>query len=417
MTTATLAATCLLLGLQQTPPAPPGAGARLRVFVDCQQTHCYEDYLRDEITFVEYMRDQKDADVHVLVTSVSTGAGGTEYTLAFIGLGPLAAERQTLVATTERSDTEDRRRRRLATTLTIGLLTYVAARGLPEGLAIDVEPGELETRAATLDRDPWRHWIFSIRGNAQYNAEESTRELNLGLSLSADHITPEWKITIGGSVDHDREEFDLDEDEPYLSVRRERQLDALVVRGFGEHWSLGARGEVGSSTFTNVAFGVSAAPAVEWNFFPYSTYTRRQLRVQYSIGPAYAEYHEETLFGKTEEIRWRQEASATYEQREPWGTLETRLEWSNYLPGASLHRLELDGEGSLRVTRGLSVSFEIGVSRIRDQVTLPKRDATDEEVLLRIRELQSNYEVRFEFGFTYQFGSKFTSIVNPRFGT
>jgi len=71
---------------------------------------------------------------------------------------------------------------------------------------------------------------------------------------------------------------------------------------------------------------VSAAPAVEWNFFPYSTYTRRQLRVQYSIGPAYAEYHEETLFGKTEETRWQQEASATYEQREPWGTLETRLE-------------------------------------------------------------------------------------------
>ena len=39
------------------------------------------------------------------------------------------------------------------------------------------------------------------------------------------------------------------------------------------------------------------------------------------------------------------------------------------------------------------------------------------EHLLRIRELQSDYELRFEFGVTYQFGSKFTSIVNPRFGT
>ena len=153
------------------------------------------------------------------------------------------------------------------------------------------------------------------------------------------------------------------------------------------------------------------------NFFPYSAYTRRQLRAQYAGGPIHARYLEETLFGRTEETRWQQAMSVTYEQRETWGTLETRLEWSNFFPGLSQHRLELDSEVSVRVTRGLSLSFEANVSRIRDQITLPRRDATAEEVLLRIRELRSDYSVRLEFGVTYQFGSKFTSIVNPRFGT
>jgi hypothetical protein len=229
-------------------------------------------------------------------------------------------------------------------------------------------------------------------------------------------LQPEWKITLGGSLDYDREEFDLDEEEAFRSVHRERELQALVVRGLGEHWSVGAKGELRSSTFDNEAFHVAVAPAVEWNFFPYSDYTRRQFRTQYAIGRTRSRYHEETLFGKTEEGRWLQEASATYEQREPWGSIGARLEWSNFLPGFSQHRLELDSDISVRVVRGLSLSFEAGASRIRDQIGLPKRDATAEEVLLRIRRLQSGYSVRFEFGVTYQFGSIFRSIVNPRFG-
>jgi hypothetical protein len=71
---------------------------------------------------------------------------------------------------------------------------------------------------------------------------------------------------------------------------------------------------------------------------------------------------------------------------------------------------------SLRILRGLSVNAEVGASRIRDQLSLPARGATPEEVLLRLRELSSGYEFQFAFGITYTFGSIFSSIVNPRFG-
>ena len=79
-------------GRPMTPPPP--AAALLRIFLDCNR--CDGEYMRQEITFVDYMRDRRDADVHVLVTTQETGGGGTEYTLKFIGLGSFAGVDQTL---------------------------------------------------------------------------------------------------------------------------------------------------------------------------------------------------------------------------------------------------------------------------------------------------------------------------------
>jgi hypothetical protein len=179
---------------------------------------------------------------------------------------------------------------------------------------------------------------------------------------------------------------------------------------------VGAMGDVESSTFENTELGVSASPAIEYNLFPYSDYTRRQFRILYALGPRYANYYEVTLFDETEEVLAQHELSATYDQRERWGTLEARVEWSQYLHDLDFSRLEVDGEVSLRILRGLSVNAEVSASRIRDQLSLPARGATPEEILLRLRELSSGYEFQLGFGITYTFGSIFSSVVNPRFG-
>ncbi len=84
--------------------------------------------------------------------------------------------------------------------------------------------------------------------------------------------------------------------------------------------------------------------------------------------------------------------SLTLEQRERWGSIEASLEWSQYLHDLSKSRLEASGELSLRLARGLSVAAELNASRIRDQLSIPARGATDEEVLLRLRRLESGYE-------------------------
>jgi hypothetical protein len=56
-----------------------------------------------------------------------------------------------------------------------------------------------------------------------------------------------------------------------------------------------------ASTFSNTKLSAMVAPAVEFNVFPCSAYTRRQLRILYAAGVERRTYHEETLFGKTEE--------------------------------------------------------------------------------------------------------------------
>ncbi len=155
---------------------------------------------------------------------------------------------------------------------------------------------------------------------------------------------------------------------------------------------------------------------MEFNFFPYSQYTRRQLRAQYGVGVSSFRYYEETLYGKQEETLPNHELSLTLEQRERWGSIEASIEWSQYLHDLSKSRLEAMGQISLRLARGLSVAAEMNASRIRDQLSIPARGATDEEVLLRLRRLESGYEYSLSFNLTYTFGSIFSSIVNPRFG-
>jgi hypothetical protein len=422
MLLATLALSGLLFALEQAGQQAAASSNRLRVFLDCpinenedDEEGCFEDYLREEVEIVDYVRDRTDADVHVLVTRALTSARGTEFTLSFLGQGARSTLSRTLTVTTEASDSEDDVRRRLASALTLGLLGFVAADALPEGLRITAEQAE-RAPAVVADVDPWNRWIISVNGFGEFEAEESTRESDWGLNVGADRITPDWKITIGGEFNQSSESFDLDADETLEAETRSRALNWLVVRAAGEHWSFGGRGQVRSSTFDNTELDVELAPAVEWNFFPYSMYTRRQLRVQYSAGAAFRQYYELTLFGETEETRGRQAISTTYEQREPWGTLQGRLEFSNYFPGLATNRLSIEGEVNLRIARGLSFTMDASASRIRDQLSLPRRDATPEEVLLRLRQLSSGFETRLELGITYQFGSRFARIVNPRFG-
>ena len=409
----------LMLGISwtaaaaQEPPAP--ATRQLRVFLDCG--NCHSDYLRSEITFVDYVRDRAEADVHLLITSTSTGSGGQEYTAEFIGLGRFDGQQRTFKAITTISDSDDIVRRQIANTVRLGLLAFIAHDGVPQELELRVNLGSEESRPAVTG-DRWNNWVFSVRGSASMDGEESSRQWEVGGSLSADRITPDWKITFGAEIDHEHERFNIDEEdeEPFEVERRERDFNWLIVNGLGEHWSAGATGYIESSTFENTSLAINASPAIEYNIFPYSEYTRRQLRLFYAVGPRMAQYYEETLFGKLEETHLQHELSATYDQREQWGTLEARVEWAQYLHDLELSRLEADGEVSWRLARGLSVTAELRASRIRDQLSLPRRGATPEEILLELRELQSGYEYEFSFGLTYTFGSIFSAVINPRFG-
>jgi hypothetical protein len=71
---------------------------------------------------------------------------------------------------------------------------------------------------------------------------------------------------------------------------------------------------------------------------------------------------------------------------------------------------------SIRLTRGLNLDVFGSYSRIHDQLNLPVGDASLDEILLRRRELATDYDYRLSIGLSYTFGSVFSNVVNPRFG-
>lgn len=416
--------------LAQTPPtvpAPPvtssptnGArsSGRVRVFLDCGRDQggsaCFEDYLREQITFVDFVRQPQDADVHMLSTGSETGGGGRERVLRFVGRGRFDGHSHDLKAVTRVSDTENTQREVVLRTVLVGLLDYVAHDGIPDGVSLRVSTDDDRDRGAP-DEDPWNLWVFSARGNASFEADERNRQREWELDFSADRVTEMWKATVGAELSHAVERFDLDED-PFEVTRREWEVQGLLIRSLGPHWSVGAEAGLESSTFGNTRRSGTVKAAVEYSVFPYEEYATRQLRADYSLGINSARYNEVTLFGKLKETLGQHELSASLDQRQPWGSLGATFELSQYLHDLSKYRLEGSGDINLRLTRGLSLNINGSASRVRDQLALPLRDATDEEVLLRIRELQSGYEVDFSIGVTYSFGSLFNNIVNPRFG-
>jgi hypothetical protein len=53
--------------------------------------------------------------------------------------------------------------------------------------------------------------------------------------------------------------------------------------------------------------------------------------------------------------------------------------------------------------------------KINDQIGLPKSGASEEEVLLQLRQLATSYSYYINFGISYRFGSRINNIVNTRF--
>jgi Protein of unknown function, DUF481 len=384
----------------------------LRVFLDCEP--CDEDYLRTEITFINYVRDRKEADLHVLVTTQPTGSGGTEYTLKFIGLERFAGVEQTLQYVAAQTNTEDETRRGFAQVFKLGLVRYVAETPLASKLNVTFAAPK-EASAAAAVRDPWNFWFFRVGLNGNFEGEESQSERSIEGSLSANRTTDNWKMIFGIEGDYSTQTFTLDDGEIFTSVARELDAEGLVVKSLTDHWSAGLTGAAGSSIFSNYDFRARLAPGMEYDVFPYSQSTTRMLTFLYTIGPEVADYEEETIYGKTSETLLSHQLEASLDLRQPWGSASSSVEFGQYLNDADKYRVSAFGALSIRLFKGFEVEVSGEASRRRDQLSLRRGDATNEEILVRQRELATGYQYEFNFGFSYSFGSIYNNVVNQRF--
>jgi hypothetical protein len=386
----------------------------LRVFLDCRDVSCDHDFFRTEIAFVQHVRDRRDADVYVLLTAQQTGDEGSEFTVKFIGQRAFAGAADQLRHVSGPSEPEDQVRQALVDVLKRGLVRYVNQTPLGKGIQITYEPPVRQAAPAEA-RDPWRHWTFSTTLNGFFEGEEGFSGTSINLSLSANHTTEQWKINTSVQTRYSENKFALEDERSVTDVQRNYALNGLLVKSLGPHWSAGARGTITSSSFLNQSLTFRLAPAIEYNFFPYSESTRWQFTLQYSVGVDAFDYSEETIFGKTAETLVDQRLLGSLRLIQPWGSVTTSLEASHYLQDMDKQRGILFSNIDLSLSKGLSLILFGTVQLVRDQIYLPRRGASEEEILLRQRQLGTSFVYSASIGFSYTFGSSSATVVNPRF--
>ncbi|MGB7296262.1 MAG: hypothetical protein WBC70_11790 [Candidatus Aminicenantales bacterium] len=400
-------------GIQVVPPGEMRSVAP-NIYLDCSRRDCDFDFIKTEITFVNYVRDRQSADIHIIVTRQTTGSGGGDYTISFIGLKMHEGKDATLHYFSRPTDTEDQVRKGLTNILKQGLIPYVYDTPLSEFISVSYAQN-LAFRPPS-SQDKWNYWVFSVglRGNGDF--EELSERYSYRINLSANRTTEATKFRLWASSNIDNRRYEVSEEETIISKTSRKYLSGSLIRSIDGHWSWGATASLYSSTYDNAELYASFGPAIEYNIFPYDQATRRELRIQYRIGYSQRDYYETTIFNKEEEGLFNQNLQVILELKEPWGSGGVELSGSTFLHDLSKNNLRAEAGIWVNLYKGLSFNVGGEYSRVRDQLSLPQEDVSKEEILLELKRLASSYNLRVEMGFNYRFGSIYSNIVNPRFG-
>jgi len=368
------------------------------------------NYVLTEIPFVNYVRDRTDAEIHILSTA-QYGEAGTEYLIEFIGRGKFQDIHFTLKFFSDRLFTEDEEREGYVRVLKKGLMPFLARTDLEEMLAVSFRE---KTRPAPI-KDPWDRWLFSLSVGGSSSGEKYYGSKSYRGGFSINRVTEDLKVSASVNTNVNKSRFTF-EDLEVITETKNWRAGSLVVKSLGDHWSVGGWVQAVSSTYSNEDHSFRIAPAVEYNLFPYSQATRKELRVLYRLNYSYFRYFEETIYDKLAEHLWSQSLNVSLEVRQPWGSASASVIGSHYFHDFSKNRVTLYGSLSFRVWKGFSFYVSGDYALVHDQLSIVKGDLTDEEIFLRLRELSTTYSYYISVGISYSFGSSLRGAVNPRFG-
>jgi len=370
------------------------------------------DYIRNEIPYVNYVRDIKDAGVYIISTQEHTGSGGIEYTYFFVGQNENEGMSDTLSFNAGPDETSDEIRQKSVSILKMGLTRYVAKTPLSEYLKITFT----EPLKSTVTTDKWDSWIFKSSIYGYLQGEKTYKSQYLSGSLSANRITENWKINMSSSYSQSDSKYIIDDTTTIIGTNKSKSFRTMIVKSLNDHWSAGGNLRLGSSTYSNEQLYMVIMPGIEYDLFPYSESTRRQLRILYSAGFIYEDYTDTTIYNKMKDVLWSHSLTAAYKVVQKWGSIDFGLGYSNYLHDWSKNNLSGSLALELRIAKGLSITLYGSASAIHDQLSLVKEDVPVEQILLQRKQLATQFQYFTSFGFTYTFGSIYNNVVNPRFG-
>jgi hypothetical protein len=378
------------------------------VYLDCY--FCDHDHIKRKVGYVNYVRDRKDADVHIMVARERAANRGVRYSFFMLGQNGYIHLQDTLRVNLGPDVSEEETRQRVVHAIKAGLVPYLIKTPMWKKLTI----GYTEPSETAEPTDRWNYWIFELSSDVRMQGEESTKSLDLGGEIEANKVTEAFKLEFEFDADYEKSIYEV-ESETITSIHRTYDFEGLAVKSISPHLSAGGFAEVYSSRYRNIKISYDAAPAIEYNIFPYSEATTRQLTFLYRPEYEYNRYQDTTIYNKLQENLFREILSIDYEIKKKWGSIDLALDLSHYFHDFSKNRVSFRTSFNVNIVKGLNVYFYGGASLIHDQLSLPKGEATREEVLTRQQQLATSYEYYTSFGISYTFGSMYNNIVNPRF--
>ena len=265
----------------------------------------------------------------------------------------------------------------------------------------------------------------SSQYSGNFDASRTTEAWKLDLSVSGSENLSRYTYAVASAYDstyqlspgHDTTVTIPQVDTTIRNTPRSWPVSASAIGALGPHWSAGLQGSVSGSTSGNTDLKATIAPAIEYDLFPYAQSTRRQLRINYSVGIERANYHDTTVYFKTSETYLRHDLNVALGLRQPWGGASLSVNGTQYWNDARHPNISIYGSLSVRLLRGLSLSPWGSYSFVRSQRYLSAAGATPDEVLLQLKQLRTSYTFNGGFSFSYTFGSVYNNVVNPRFGS
>ncbi|MDQ3551909.1 MAG: hypothetical protein M3413_10305 [Bacteroidota bacterium] len=394
---------------------------KLKLFVDCSNIYCDLNYLKTEINFVDYVLDFKAADIHLLITQQNSGGGGKQYQLIFFGQNNFGDRKDTLRFNLKPISTEFEERNSLLKYIQLGLVPYLTQTASIEHLNIQLKQsaaGDSLTKLTSTE-DPWDYWVFNINTNGGLNADQVYKSFRYNGNFSISRVTEKLKIRFNISASRNRASYEFGDATNGITkiVVNNSNYDFFhqTVKSISQHWSVGYDLTASRNTFLNYKGRGLFKPAIEYNIFPYKEVNNRLFTIRYGIDFIHNSYFDTTLYNKTSEFLTGQGVDISLSFNQKWGTINLSSNAHSYFNNPKYYNIGLGGGVNVRITGGLSFNMFVFGAYQRDQIYLPKGQASEQEILTRQRQLATNYTYYSYFGISYRFGSKLNNFVNPRF--
>tara|TARA_A100001015_G_scaffold1078_1_gene1480 strand:- start:487 stop:1704 length:1218 start_codon:yes stop_codon:yes gene_type:complete len=381
-----------------------------KLFIKCDR--CDDTYIRKEINYVDHVRDQALANIQLFIYRNRNANNGNRYTLDFIGNEFFSDKNISLQVDTNPKMTRDEIRSSLKNKIELGLVYYLIETDISNKIRITYDSAILSDEIESSS-DKWNNWVFQSAGDANFENETSRKKSNINLQFDADKVTDKIKIQFDLDFERSNDRYEND-DNIFTSRRNRKSFSMKSVWSLNEKWSAGFSGGASSDTYQNIDFRYHILPAIEYSFFPYNEFVRREMVINYRIGYGYRNYIEKTIYDKLKEDVYVHFVGFETRFRQPWGEINTNLSGKSFLQDPEKYSLRFDSWFSIRVFEGLSVRLGGELELIRDQLSLPMRNVSIEDLLLQQKEIATDFFTEFRIGLSYTFGSAYNNYLNSR---